>query len=260
MKERTYENKRLWENIFASEEYFQNEKVTTEGNDGEDEFDAKILNGVVQKAVLDVGCGDGRFTIRMAELAKNVIGVDFSEAAISKAQTNLAKRRKINVKFRVADARKLPFAEESFDAVVSRRGPVTDTMHTLSEAYRVLKKEGCLMEITIGEQDKLSLKQIFGRGQLYGIKEKVADKKRRMLQKAGFKVIEIKEYFAIDTFENIKNLIIRLKSTPIIPDFDAQRDKQYLDQIKKTCVTTKGIKTETHRVTIIASKYGTAHD
>lgn len=254
MKERTYEDKRLWQNIFASEEYYQEEKVTTAGNDGEDKFDAKMLNVAVGKAVLDVGCGDGRFTIKMAERARNVIGVDFSREAISKAQANLVKSGKINAKFRVADARELPFAEESFDLVISRRGPVTDTIHTLSEAYRVLKKGGRLMEITIGEQDKLNLKKIFGRGQLYGIKEKVADEKRRMLEEVGFKIMEIKEYIAIDIFESIKDLIIRLKSTPLIPDFNVDRDRQCLDQIEKTCMTSRGIETEKHRVTIVASK------
>jgi len=54
MKEATYEDKRLWENIFASKEYHQKEKVTTEGNDGEDEFDAKMLDAVAGKTVLDV--------------------------------------------------------------------------------------------------------------------------------------------------------------------------------------------------------------
>lgn len=254
MKEQTYEDKRLWKNIFASKEYYQPERVVTEGNDGEDEFDAKMLSVAIRKVVLDVGCGVGRFTIKMAERAKNVIGVDFSEQAISKAQTNLVKSGKTNVKFRVVDARRLPFIDETFDVVVSRRGPVTDGMRTLSEAYRVLKKGGCLMEITIGEQDKLNLKKIFGRGQLYEVKEKVAHMKRRMLKKVGFKITEIKEYIAMEIFESIEDLIIRLKSTPIIPDFDVQRDRRYLDQIEKTCMTARGIETEIHRVTIIASK------
>jgi len=254
MKEATYEDKRLWENIFASKEYHQKEKVTTEGNDGEDEFDAKMLDAVAGKTVLDVGCGDGRFTIKIAEHAKNVMGLDFSEKAISQAQTNLEKSGRTNVKFRLADALNLPFVDETFDVLLSRRGPLTDSMRTLSEAHRVLKKGGQLMEITIGERDKLNLKQIFGRGQLYGVKGKVADEKKRMLEKVGFKVIEIKDYMAFEIFETIEDLTIRLRSTPIIPDFNARRDRRYLDRIKDACMTPKGIKTETHRVTIIASK------
>lgn len=254
MKERTYEDRKLWENIFASEEYYQHERVITEGNDGEDEFDAKMLNAVMGKVALDVGCGDGRFTIKMGEHAKNVIGVDFSQEVISKAQTNLVESGKANVKFRVADACKLPFTDETLDVVVSRRGPVTYSTRTLSEAYRVLKKGACLMEITIGEQDKLNLKKIFGRGQLYEIKEKVAHTKRRMLEKVGFKVIEIKDYVATEIFGSIEDLIVRLKSTPMIPDFDVQRDRRYLNQIEKTCMTARGIETEKHRVTITANK------
>jgi len=254
MKDRTYEDRKLWENIFTSDEYYQKERMTTEGNDGANEFDTKMLNTVTGRVVLDVGCGDGRFTIKMAERATNVIGVDFSEQAISKAHTNLVKSERTNINFRLADARELPFTDESFDVVVSRRGPVTDSVCTLSEAYRVLKKGGYLMEITIGEKDKLNLKQIFGRGQLYGVKERVADEKKRMLEKVGFKVIEIKEYFALDIFESIKDLIIRLESTPIIPDFNVHRDRRCLDQIEKTCMSARGIETGRHRVTITASK------
>jgi len=110
------------------------------------------------------------------------------------------------------------------------------------------------MEITIGEKDKLNLKQIFDRGQLYGVKEKVATSKRRMLKKAGFKIIDVKDYFAKEIFQSIKDLMIRLKSTPIIPDFDVKKDRPYLEQIEKSCKTEKGIETQIHRVTLIAVK------
>ena len=69
---------------------------------------------------------------------------------------------------------------------------------------------------------------------------------------AGFKNLEIKEHVATEIFPTLGDLIIRLKDSPIIPDFDAEKDRQYLEKIQKTCRSTKGIETPTHRVTIIA--------
>ncbi len=249
-----YEDSRYWDTVYASEEEYIDETVVTEGNDGEDEFDRKILDAVVDKVVLDVGCGSAEFTTKMAGRAEEVVGVDFSEEAISRALENVARSSGANVRVQLANAEGLPFPEGSFDIVVSRRGPVTDTVEKLSEAYRVLKKDGLLMEITIGEQDKQNLAQMFGRGQMDPVEEKVSLSKDKMLRRVGFRVIEIKDYLATEIFGTIQDLIIRLKNSPIIPDFDVEKDKKYLDLIETKFKTDKGIATQVHRVTIIAKK------
>src|SRR5437899_5277050 len=108
-----------------------------------------MLEACVGIVVLDVGCGDGHFTIKMAKRAKEVIGVDFSKIAISEARKNLANSCRKNLKFEIANAESLNFQKETFDMVTCRRGPVTDTKDSLREAHRVLKRSGTLMEITI---------------------------------------------------------------------------------------------------------------
>jgi len=90
--------------MFASEEYYQQERVTTDRNDKEDEFEAKMLNATIGKTVLDVGCRDGGFTIRIAESAKHAVGLGFSKEAISKAQPNRSRIEKISLSFLCADA------------------------------------------------------------------------------------------------------------------------------------------------------------
>lgn len=249
-----YEDRRYWNTVYASEERYLDEIVVTEGNDGEDEFDKKTLDAVVDRVVLDVGCGIAGFTIEMAGRAREVVGVDFSQEAISRALENVAKSKRTNVRVHLARANSLPFPEESFDVVVSRRGPVTDAMETLSEAHRVLKKGGHLMEITIGERDKQNLTQIFRRGQMYDVNEKVSLSKEKMLKEAGFRIIEVKDYVAAEIFETIQDLIVRLKSAPIIPDFDVEKDMKQLERVGKELGTDKGITTEVHRVTMIAEK------
>ncbi len=237
-----------------SRDRLSHEHVFTDGNDGENEFDATILNTVVNQVVLDVGCGIGEFTLRIAERAREVVGVDFSKEAIRRATTKLNRIGIRNCKFKQADANELPFPDAAFDVVVSRRGPVTASMQSLFEAHRVLSEGGTLMEITIGEKDKNNILRIFGRGQMYGITERVAVPKRRMLEEAGFRIIEINDYLATEIFRTLNDLIIRLNSAPIIPNFDVKRDKKYLEQVEEIYKTSRGIETEVHRVTIIATK------
>jgi len=248
-----YEDREYWERVYALPENYMVESAVTEGNDGEDEFDARMLGACVGKVVLDVGCGDGPFTIRMAERAEEVIGVDFSKIAISKARENLANSGSRNLRFELGNAESLHFPKETFDLVTCRRGPVTDRKSSLREAHRVLKRNGTLMEITIGERDKENLIQVFGRGQMLG-SERVVALKERLLRETGFRNLEIKEYIATEIFPTLKDLIVRLKDSPIIPDFDEEKDRQYLDMIERTYGTGNGIETPTHRVTIIAHR------
>src|SRR5438132_2872455 len=229
-----YEDREYWERVYALPENYMVESAVTEGNDGEDEFDAKMLDACVGRVVLDVGCGDGLFTIRMAERAKEVTGVDFSRIAISEARKNLANNARKNLRFEIANAESLNFQKETFDLVTCRRGPVTDTKDSLREAHRVLKRSGTLMEITIGERDKENLARVFGRGQMLG-SERVVALKERVLREAGFENLQIKEYIATEIFPTIKDLTIRLKDSPIIPDFDPIKDKMFLEEIEETC-------------------------
>jgi trans-aconitate 2-methyltransferase len=70
--------------------------------------------------VLDVGCGDGKITAEIAARVPNgeVVGVDPSVKMIRYAQSKWASNDVPNLRFEVADARRLPFHEE-FDQVVS---------------------------------------------------------------------------------------------------------------------------------------------
>ncbi|PBC58666.1 trans-aconitate 2-methyltransferase [Rhodococcus sp. ACPA1] len=69
--------------------------------------------------VLDVGCGDGFVTLRIAERLPggSVVGVDASPRMIAKAQSR-AVPDGTRAEFRIADARDLPFDGE-FDVAVS---------------------------------------------------------------------------------------------------------------------------------------------
>jgi len=101
----------------------------------------------VKGKILEVGCGAGMFSLAIKEFYPNlsVYGCD-----IDKQEIEIAKRRKREVKFLEASIYKLPFKNESLDAVVS-----FDVLEHLEypkrgvlEIGRVLKK-GALMHIYV---------------------------------------------------------------------------------------------------------------
>ena len=70
------------------------------------------------KRVLDLGCGDGRFALGVAPVARSVVGVDPDPEAISAAKKNARTANARNVRFVVGAAQKLQFPGEVFDVVI----------------------------------------------------------------------------------------------------------------------------------------------
>lgn len=67
--------------------------------------------------ILEIGCGNGLFSKKVAEKNNNVVGIDISKIAISIANKN--KNSKLNLKYLHGDARKLNFEDNRFDIVIS---------------------------------------------------------------------------------------------------------------------------------------------
>ena len=74
------------------------------------------------------------------------------------------------------------------------------------------------------------------------------------LKKSKFKILKKKTYNATEYYASMKDLIFLLKNTPIIPDFDIERDEKFLKEIEKKYKTKKGIKTNSFRFLIICKK------
>jgi 2-polyprenyl-3-methyl-5-hydroxy-6-metoxy-1,4-benzoquinol methylase len=71
--------------------------------------------------VLDVACGTGNLAIPAARTGARVSGVDIAENLITQARARAAAEN-LQADFRVGDAEQLPFADASFDVVVSMYG------------------------------------------------------------------------------------------------------------------------------------------
>ena len=89
--------------------------------------------------LLDIACGPGVASARAAALGARVTGADFSPEMIGEAQ-----RRHPEIVFKAADAEQLPFADASFDAVVSNFGihHVEWPERAIADARRVLAPGG----------------------------------------------------------------------------------------------------------------------
>ena len=58
---------------------------------GEDEFIVTVFENIgLRDAVLDLGCGDGSFTVRLGHRSRQVIGLDVSREMLRYAVNNLA--------------------------------------------------------------------------------------------------------------------------------------------------------------------------
>lgn len=97
------------------------------------------------KQVLDVGCGAGQLTRRMAQAGANVIGIEPGERQLAKAR---AAEPVGTERYLEATAELLPVADESIDVVVFFNSlhhvPVAGMEQALMESRRVLRSDGTL--------------------------------------------------------------------------------------------------------------------
>ncbi|WP_236254386.1 class I SAM-dependent methyltransferase [Mucisphaera calidilacus] len=105
------------------------------------------LGGVDGLRVLDFGCGWGGESVWLAERGAEVTGCDISASAIEHAQRFAAERGVAGVDFALSDSTRLPFADDSFDAVFSTDvfEHVMDLPAVLGELRRVLRPGGVLL-------------------------------------------------------------------------------------------------------------------
>uniref|UniRef100_A0A3P8SHF1 Zgc:162780 n=1 Tax=Amphiprion percula TaxID=161767 RepID=A0A3P8SHF1_AMPPE len=101
-----------------------------------------FLEKNVETLAVDVGCGSGQGTLRLAKHFASVVGTDVSPAQLEVA-SHYAKEP--NITYRQCVAEELPFADSSVDLVTAMSAfHWFDRPRFLREAHRVLKPRGCL--------------------------------------------------------------------------------------------------------------------
>jgi Methylase involved in ubiquinone/menaquinone biosynthesis len=101
-----------------------------------------VLAPVEGREVLEIACGTGRFTVALAERDADVVGLDISAEMLAQGREK-ARRAGRSVEFLRGDAGRLPFPDDSFDAVFAMRFfHLADTPAAyLSEMARVAREQ-----------------------------------------------------------------------------------------------------------------------
>lgn len=98
--------------------------------------------------ILDIGTGPGHLLLAMRKAFPDalLVGIDISRTMITQAQRNIEiyGKKDSRIEIRLAGANALPFADATFDRVVSTLSlhHWKEPIRGLSEAYRVLKVNG----------------------------------------------------------------------------------------------------------------------
>ena len=143
--------------------------------------------------VLDVGCGTGIMSVKLAASGRQTLGVDLSPAMIHRAR----RKRAANLDFIVGDAEHLPVEDGAFDAVVNlislHHYPHAD--RALREFHRVLRPGGRLVLVIFDRNSHyIKLSQWVNRwtkpiaGKTW---QKTADEALALVKDAGFGNIEL---------------------------------------------------------------------
>ncbi|MHA1129351.1 MAG: class I SAM-dependent methyltransferase [Candidatus Helarchaeota archaeon] len=110
---------------------------------------SKILKyvNIKNKTGLDVGCGNGKYAISLARIARKVIGIDYRIDNIKEAERNKELLNLNNIQFEYMLATELDFPEKTFDIVLLNEvyEHLIDPEKALSEISRVLKDDGFLV-------------------------------------------------------------------------------------------------------------------
>ena len=147
------------------------------------------------KKVLELACGTGQITFRMAEKSLFWEATDYSENMVKEAvKMNGDKNKSEKISFLVQDATNLTYEDETFDVVV-----IANALHimpepkkALWEIHRVLKKDGILFAPTFVYEKGYS-KLLIWLMEKVGFKTYHKWKKKEFVQYVsnyGFEVVE----------------------------------------------------------------------
>lgn len=179
--------------------------------------------------ILEIGCGDGLFTRRLAASKVRILATDITPAVIERGERSIKNKL---IKFKVENCEKLSFKDNTFDIVCG----ISILHHvglkkTLSEAYRVLKPGGKIFFT----EPNINNPILFAQTNVKWIRDRMEFSPREkplkrkdvdsILKTIGFKSVIVKNYdflfpwipsFMIGLLESVGSV---LEKTPILKEF-----------------------------------------
>lgn len=226
--------------------------IETYGDGPADEVD-RLLDHFAgpESTVLDLGCGAGFTLCRLAPKVAAIWGFDEDPDLLAAARQRVAAADLANatlVQGNVAQAEDIaPLPDDSFDLVLSRRGPDVN-----AALMPKLKAEVYVIQELY--QDSPSLLEIFGRKSFL---DDVVPNPHWLVEHYAMLdlfPVSIKEYFYDSYFRDADQLATYLSQEtallswpiPRIP-FDAQRDREALALFVRYNTTPRGVRVVNHR-------------
>ncbi|WMJ77278.1 MULTISPECIES: class I SAM-dependent methyltransferase [unclassified Sedimentibacter] len=107
--------------------------------------------------ILDVGCGTGNFSVKLAKKGCSVTGIDVSDEMLSIARKK-ASDLNLDIELMNMDVNNLSFDDNTFDGVISMTAFefIEDAPKALKELLRVVKKGGQVLIGTIAGESSWS--------------------------------------------------------------------------------------------------------
>ncbi len=104
--------------------------------------------------VVDAGCGEGYYTLKLAQEGFLTLGFDISKMAVESAAKRSKREAKASTVFAVASVYELPLFDSFADAVVNIFAPCAE-----AEYLRVLADDGILLVVHAGKDHLMGLKK-----------------------------------------------------------------------------------------------------
>lgn len=119
------------------------------------------FNNLSKLNCLSIGCGTGEVEMYFSKYFKQVIGIDYSKPMIQKARN----KNILNASFKVMDASKMQFENETFDIVVlfnvvHHLTSKETLVRVINEIGRVLKKDGLFFNYDMNPLNPITRKII----------------------------------------------------------------------------------------------------
>ena len=205
--------------------------------------------------LLDIGCGTAHIIQELAERCQDstFAGLDVSPAMLKTAKANAEQLS--NVTFVEADGLKIPFADDSFNIVITRLAE-----YSPKEALRVLKRGGCFFEYGLGPdanrefveffKDRIDRESFLFPRSLSRWKDEVSEG----IASAGFAVESVSDFREDEYHADAGELINLAEMVPLVKDFDRQKDRKTVEALARKYRDQKGVRITWHYFILKATK------
>lgn len=169
----------------------------------------------IPEAILDIGSGTGKMTMKLAYLfpKANVIGIDIAQNMIRFASNQ---HKRSNLKFICADTDFMPLENNSIDLVVSNLMLQwsLSTDNTLRQWHRVIRPKGRIFFTTLGPNSLYELRDSWKKIDNYSHVNIFVDSHYLIncLTNTGFNNIQIKIINHYRFFDSLYELMLELKT------------------------------------------------